>query len=199
MNIWDLDKLYLFIIFVVPGFVSLKAYELIFPSQPKDSSKQIIDAVAYSCINYSFLFFFILKIEKSDCFITHPNLYFLFYFFVLFISPVILVLIWKWLRSTNFFQNNAPHPTAKPWDFVFSQRKSYWVKVVKNDGTVIGGRYSDKSFASSTPAPEQIYLEESWILNENGGFERIKNNTAGVIILTNDISHIELRNQGDRK
>jgi len=193
LNIWDIDKLFLFIMFVVPGFISLKAYELLVPGEAKDSSKQIIDAVTYSCINYSLLFFFILKIENSGYATTHPNLYYLFYFFVLFVSPVVLVFVWRWLRSTNFAQKNAPHPTAKPWDYVFSQRKPYWVKVVKNDGTIIGGRYSDKSFASSAPAPEQIYLEESWIINNKGGFERAKNNTAGVIILTSDISHIELR------
>ena len=90
-----------------------------------------------------------------------------------------------------------PHPTEKPWDYVFSQRKSYWVKVVKNDRTIIGGKFSDKSFASSAPAPEQIYLEESWVINNNGGFERVKNTSAGVIILTSEISHIELRNYGD--
>jgi hypothetical protein len=194
VNIWDLDKLYVFIMFVVPGFVSLKAYDLLFPNLIKDSSKQVIDAVTYSCLNYAFLFFFILKVEKSSLSTTHPNLYFFFYFFVLFISPLIIVFIWKWLRSTNFVQKNAPHPTAKPWDYVFAQRKSYWVKVVLKDGTVIGGRYSNKSFASSTPAPEQIYLEETWVLNENGGFERAKNDTAGVIILSSNISHIEFRN-----
>lgn len=183
--------------FVMPGFISLKAYELFVPGQVKDSSKQIIDAVTYSCINYALLFFFIQKIEKSGCVTTHPNLYLLFYFFVLFISPIILVLVWKWLRSTNFAQKNAPHPTEKPWDYVFSQRKSYWVKVVKNDGTVIGGKFSEKSFASSAPAPEQIYLEESWVINDNGGFERVKDTSAGVIILTSEISHIELRNYGD--
>ena len=197
MNIWDIDKLLLFIMFVVPGFISLKAYELLVPGQPKDSSKQIIDAITYSCINYALLFFFILKVEQSDCYTTHPNLYYLFYFFVLFISPILLVLGWKWIRSTNIAQKNVPHPTAKPWDYVFSQRKSYWIKVVKNDGTVIGGKYSDKSFASSAPAPEQIYLEESWVINDRGGFERAKNDTAGVIILTSDISHIELRKYGD--
>lgn len=197
MNIWDLDKLFLFIMFVVPGFISLKAYELLVPGQSKDSSKQIVDAITYSCINYALLFFFILKVEQSGYYTTHPNLYYLFYFFVLFLSPILLVLGWKWIRSTNIAQKNAPHPTAKPWDYVFSQRKSYWVKVVKNDGTVIGGKYSDKSFASSAPAPEQIYLEESWIINDKGGFERVKNDSAGVIILTGDISHIELRNYGD--
>jgi len=183
--------------FVVPGFISLKAYELFVPGQVKDSSKQIIDAITYSCINYALLFFIIQKIEKSGYITTHPNSYLLFYFFVLFVSPIILVVVWRWLRSTDFAQQNVPHPTEKPWDYVFSQRKSYWVKVVKNDGTVIGGKFSENSFASSAPALEQIYLEESWVINDNGGFERVKNTSAGVIILSSEISHIELRNYGE--
>ena len=87
-----------------------------------------------------------------------------------------------------------PHPTLKPWDFVFAQQKPYWIKVTLKNGTTIAGLYADKSFASSTPAQEQIYLEQTWVLNANGGFERAKNDTAGVIILSNEISHIELRN-----
>ena len=194
MNIWELDKLYLFIMFVVPGFVSLKTYELLFPGETKDSSKQLVDAVAYSCLNYGLLFFPIILVEGITEFGKCLYLYYIFYFFVLFLSPILIVLIWRKLRQTQFVQKNAPHPTSKPWDFVFSQRKSYWIKVTLKDGTLIGGRFSDKSFASSTPAPEQIYLEEVWVLNENGGFERKKNDTAGVIVLSSEISHIELRN-----
>jgi len=177
--------------FVVPGFVSLKSYELLLPSQYKDSSKQIVDAIAYSCLNYAFLFYWILQVEQSDLVKAHQNLYFFFYFFVLFIFPVLLVFLWKWLRATSFVQKNAPHPTEKPWDYVFSQRKEYWVKVVLNDSTIIGGLYSNKSFASSSPAPEQIYLEETWIINDKGGFEREKSRTAGVIILSSEIAYIE--------
>ena len=197
MNIWELDKLYVFIMFVVPGFVSLKFYDLLFPNIVKDSSKQVIDAVTYSCLNYAILFLFIVKVEKSSLSTSHTNLYLFFYFFVIFIFPLVIVLIWKWLRSTDFVQKNAPHPTAKPWDYVFSQRKTYWVKVVLKNGTVIGGRYSNQSFASSAPAIEQLYLEESWILNNNGGFLRKKNNTAGVIVLSSEISYLELRNEGE--
>lgn len=72
MNIWDLDKLFLFVMFVVPGFISLKAYELFVPGQPKDSSKQIIDVITYSCINYALLFFFILKVENSGFAVIPP-------------------------------------------------------------------------------------------------------------------------------
>jgi len=199
MNIWELDKLFLFIMFVVPGFIALKAYELFFPNVSKDSSKQIIDAVTYSCINYALMFFFIQAVESGGYRASNPTLYSIFYFFLLFISPICLVLIWKKVRSSSWAQDNAPHPTEKPWDFVFSQRNSYWVKVTMKNGDLIGGWYSINSFASSAPAPEQIYLEQTWVLDGNGDFERVKNNTAGVIILSSEISHIELRRNGEQQ
>lgn len=192
MSIWDLDKLYLFIAFVIPGFISIKAYEVVIPGRIGDSSKQIVDAVAYSCLNYALLLWPIMAIEASSIKEQHPNWYAAFYLFVLFIAPIIWVLIWKAIRTTRFFQRNAPHPTLKPWDYVFSKRKPYWVKITLNDGTRIAGKYGTKSFASSAPAPEQLYLEETWLLNEKGGFDRAKRQTAGTIVLSGDISYIEL-------
>ena len=50
MDIWDINKLLLFIALVIPGFVSLKTYELLFPAALKESDKLLIDAVAYSSI-----------------------------------------------------------------------------------------------------------------------------------------------------
>tara|TARA_R110001599_G_C12043752_1_gene641422 strand:+ start:73 stop:657 length:585 start_codon:yes stop_codon:yes gene_type:complete len=194
MDIWEIDKLALFLAFVIPGFISIKAYQLAFPGTERATSDQLIDAIAYSSINYALLIFPIIAIESGTLRESCKFLYYLFYVFVLFIAPIIWVLIWKYLRTRDFFQRNAPHPTAKPWDYVFSKRKSYWVKVTLKDGTIIAGLYADKSFASSAPAQEQIYLEETWIVNEKGGFERAKNNTAGVIILSSEISYIELRN-----
>ena len=194
MDIWEIDKLVLFLAFVIPGFISIKAYQLAFPGSERATSDQLIDAVAYSSVNYALLIFPIISIESGGLRESCRFLYYLFYVFVLFLAPITWVVIWKYLRTRDFFQRNAPHPTAKPWDYVFAQRKSYWVKVTLIDGTVIAGRYADKSFASSAPALEQIYLEETWVLNENGGFERAKKNTAGVIILSDEISHVELRN-----
>ncbi len=51
MKIWDENKLLIFIAFVVPGFIAIKAYELLTPTRYTESSKQIVDAVAYSCLN----------------------------------------------------------------------------------------------------------------------------------------------------
>lgn len=197
MNIWELDKLILFILFVVPGFVAIKAYEVLIPSQMKDSSKQIVDAITYSCINYALLFVPMMMVEKSNLSAEYPYSHYAFYFFVIFVSPILLVFSWKWLRTTNLAQNNAPHPVLKPWDYVFMQRRFYWVKVILKNGDVIGGLYRNKSFASSYPAPEQIFLEQTWIIGEKGGFERPKNDSAGIIILSDEIAYIELRNYSE--
>lgn len=192
MNIWEIDKLFLFIGFVIPGFISIKLFELLFPAQVKDSSKQIVDAVAYSCINYALLLLPIYIVESKELAEKAPVIYVIFYVCVLFVAPIFWAYLWKALRESERFQKNAPHPTQKPWDYVFSQRKSYWVIVTLKDGVQIAGEYSGKSFASSAPSPEQIYLEKCWKLNSDGDFDREQNQTDGVIILSTEISYIEL-------
>ncbi len=191
MDIWDIDKIFLFIAFVIPGFISIKVYELLVPCEKKDSSGQLIDAITYSCINYALLFWFIIEVESSTLSTAHPFLYKIFYGLVLFGCPVLWVLLWRWARALDFFQKNAPHPTHKPWDYVFSQRKWYWIIVTLRDGQKIAGKYGKHSFSSSSPAQEQIYLEEAWVLNADEGFERPRTDTAGIIVLSQDISTVE--------
>jgi len=193
MDIWETDKFLLFFAFVIPGFVSIKFYELLFPGPTRTSTEQLIDAIAYSSMNYAILAYPIIIVEQEKLRYEHPWLCFVFYVFVLFVFPILLVLFWRFLLTGDFLQKIAPHPIGKPWDYVFSQRKPYWVKVTLKNGMVIAGKYAEKSFASSAPAEEQIYLEETWLINEMGGFERKKNCTAGVIILSADILYIELR------
>lgn len=193
MDIWEIDKLILFIAFVIPGFISIKAYQLLCPGSERNTSDQLIDAIAYSSINYALLFSPIITIESGSLKNAHPSLYYMFYVFVLFVAPIIWVFIWRHLRTKEFFLRNAPHPTKKPWDYLFAQRKPYWVEVFLKNGNVIAGLYANNSSASSAPAPEQIYLEETWVLDVDGKFERAIADTAGVIILTSEISHIEFR------
>ena len=197
MDIWDANKLVLFIAFVVPGFISLKTYALLFPSTPKDSAQQLIDAVAYSSINYALLLLPIYEVEVHAVRTSYPNLYVAFYVFVLLGAPVLWAVLLRWLRFTQFIQSALPHPTGKPWDFVFGQRKRLWVVVALKDGKRIGGLYDSKSFASSAPNPEQIYLQESWELNGDGGLERVRTDSAGIMILTSDIVSLEFFNVKD--
>jgi hypothetical protein len=191
------DKLKLFVAFVIPGFISLKCYQLLFPGKEQPTSDQLVDAVAYSAINYALLSLPILWVETAGLYATNQWTYYAFYVCVIFFAPVVWVLAWKFIRTRTFFQQHVPHPTGKAWDYVFSSQKTpCWVKVHLKDGKVIGGYYGLKSFTSSAPADEQIYLEESWQLNDSGGFVRRHRRTHGVLV-TCDVSHIEFRTTKD--
>jgi hypothetical protein len=192
MDVWNINALALFIAFVIPGFISLKTYQLLFPGELKSSDKLIVDAVAYSSINYAILFWPIYEIEHHGIRALHPTLYALFYVCALLLAPIVWVFIFKWVRTRQFAQGFMPHPTSKPWDFVFSKRRPYWIVVTLKDGSRVGGRYDASSFASSAPSPEQLYLEEQWVINQDGGFERVRNETAGVLILASEIVTVEL-------
>ena len=95
------------------------------------------------------------------------------------------------LRRTDLLQRALPHPTEKPWDFVFGKRNPYWAIVTLQDNSKIAGRYGMKSFASSAPAPVQLYLEEAWVYKDDG-FDRPRTDTAGILVLGPDIVSVEL-------
>ncbi|MCX5804055.1 MAG: DUF6338 family protein [Proteobacteria bacterium] len=192
MNIWEIDKLIIFIAFAIPGFISIKVYDLLSPGEWRKSSKQVIDAVTFSCINYALLSWAIYLVEINNWHTAHQYLYAMFYLLVLFFFPVVWAYCWHRLRSTQLFQKNIPHPTGKPWDYVFSRRKWYWIIVTLKDGTKFAGKYGSESFTSSAPEEEQIYLEETWVVNEHGGFERPREQTAGIIIISSEIAAVEL-------
>lgn len=191
MEFLEGNKLYLFILFIIPGFISIKTYQLLYPASTKDTKDLVIDAIAYSCINYALLGFPIYYIQK---YLIHAFSVFdiyLYVIFILLIMPIALVLLWKKIRECNWIQSKTPHPTALPWDYVFSQRKPYWITITLKNGNKIGGLYNTKSFTSHSPYPQEIYLEEHWRLDEAGDLERKVNNTAGILVLKDEISHLE--------
>jgi len=192
MDIWATDKLALFLAFVIPGFISLKTYAVLGLQSPRDSTQQLVDAITYSCVNYALLAWPILEVEASGWKKTYPSLYFAFYGAVLLVAPMIWALLWRWLRTTQALQKILPHPTDKPWDYVFRRRLPYWMIVTFKDGNKIAGRYDSKSFASAAPAAEQLYIEEAWVLNDDGGFERPRSDTAGILALGSEIATVEI-------
>ncbi|WP_145586295.1 DUF6338 family protein [Yersinia rochesterensis] len=199
MDFLESNKIILFIIFIIPGFISIKAYQLFFPSSLKDAKDIVIDAVAYSCVNYTLLGVPIYYVQRH--LISSFSLFdiYLYILSVLFIFPIVWVVIWKKIRESNWGKTNAPHPIMKPWDYVFSQRKRLYIKVVLKNGDIVGGLYDGKSFASSDPAPEHIYIEKAWIFKkENGVFEREINDSEGILIMPGEISHMFFKTVKDR-
>lgn len=188
MDIWTTKKLPLFLIFVVPGFVSLKVWNLLVPGERRSFDSSLVDIAAYSALNFAVLAWLITPLLKDELDAVASYLAIAAIFIVF---PAIWPIFWKWLRTRRWVGKHAIHPIARPWDYVFSKREPAWVIVHMNDGAVIGGRYDAASFASSWPAPEQLYLEELWELDANGDFIKVIDRSRGAIILGTDIRAIE--------
>lgn len=184
------NNLFWFFVFVVPGFIGQQTYALLTSSSVSDVKSQLYSAATYSCMYYVLLWYPILAFENSD-FKNLPILPYLFYIGILIILPIILTYFWRRIRMSKIVQNYFPHPDHKPWKHVFKKRESYWVIIELHDGTIIGGLYSEKSFTSSEPAKEQIYLEETWKLNNDGGFDEKKQSTKGIIVSASEMKYIE--------
>jgi len=43
MDIWQIDKLVLFLVFFIPGFISIRVYDSLVPSERRDLSKSLFD------------------------------------------------------------------------------------------------------------------------------------------------------------
>jgi len=120
-----------------------------------------------------------------------PIAYIFSIFFILFIMPLLWPLILLKVSSLNCISKHIIHPIKKPWDFIFGKKEAFWIIVTLKNGTKIGGKYDSKSFASSFPAEEQIYLEEVWRLDESGKFVNAISGSKGILISGGNILAIE--------
>ncbi len=191
MDIWKIDKLILFLIFFIPGFISLKIYDLLIAGERRDFAKSLYEVIGYTTLNFAALSWLIILIHSGNFPIQYKFWYFFFLFVILFLFPIFWPIIFIKLSSWRFFSKYVIHPCIKPWDYVFNKREKFWVIVHLKNGKMLGGIYGENSFASSYPAEEEIYLEEMWKLDKNGVFLEPLKRSKGMIILKDEILSIE--------
>jgi hypothetical protein len=191
---WELNKIALFLVFVLPGFISLFVYDQLIPSIKRDFSKSIIEIMCFSTLNFIVLSFLIYLNLKFEYYTYYQTLFYFSLLLVFILMPVLWPFFFVRFSKSKFFRKNFIHPIAKPWDYFFGKKEAAWVIVHLKNGKMIGGKYSLNSFASSYPDKEQIYLEEVWKLDNIGKFISRIDRTKGIIIIGDDISSIEFFN-----
>jgi len=191
MDIWNIDKLTLFLIFFLPGFISMKVYDLMVAGEPRDISKSVFEAIAYSTLNFGALFWLIAIIQADDFYHRHLILYSMAVAAIMVVAPACWPFLFLKFSTWGPIAKHFIHPIRKPWDFVFGKRQSFWVIVHLQNGQKVGGRFDTESFASSDPASEQIYLEEVWLLDAEGRFLRPVERSRGIIIMKDEIRAVE--------
>lgn len=191
MNIWQIDSLVLFLIFFIPGFISIKVYDLLIPNERRDFSKSLFEAIGFSAINFAALSWLIIFINSENFYNEHNVWYLISLFCILFIAPIFWPFAFLKVSLWGPVAKYIIHPIQKPWDYIFSKKCVFWIIVHLKDKRRIGGKFDINSFASSYPSKEQIYLEEVWELDEEGKFIQPLERSNGIVILGEEIIAVE--------
>ena len=170
MENFTLNNISIFLIFFLPGFISMKVYDLLISTDRLDFSASLFEAIGFSTINFALLSWLIYVNIANQFWVNSPVWFIISILIVFFIFPVILPFFFLKIIESKYFAKYIVNPVLKPWDYVFGKREVYWVVVNLKNGIKIGGMYNENSFSSSYPSNEQIYLEQVWKLDSDGVF-----------------------------
>ena len=185
----DFDRIQEILLLVVPGFVSLKVWMLINPSQRLRLSSYVLDLVVYSVLNFVALSW-LFAIAEEAAFLVRVAVGIA----VFAVAPAAWPLLLRALLNRRFLRGRIVHPVPSSWDHFFGslqQRQSCFVLIHLKNGNLIGGLYAGDSFASSYPEPQNLYLSEVWNVDGRGRFVSKIEGTRGVLVSEKMISYIE--------
>jgi len=190
MDIWEPEKLLIFLAFFMPGFISIKVYELIVATKKHNFSDSVLEAIGYSVLNFAILSLLIFYISQPSFNQNNPIIFYFCIILIFFIFPSIWPLLFVWISKFKILKKYILSPINMPWDEVFSKREALWVIIHLKDGRKIGGKYGTSSRASAFPNQRQIYLEKLWELKNNVFVKKI-DRSDGAIFFEDEISIIE--------
>lgn len=194
MEFLDPNNLPFFLFLVVPGFVAVAVYDLLVPSERRNLSDSLIGIVAYSLINLTLWALPLLLMRKylvSDT-LAYYAIVFIALVLIVFVSPALLAIGYYKLLDSRLLQGRVLHPLPTGWDWFFGKGPSCFILFHLKSGLKVGGFYGGKSYASSHPQIQQVYIEEVWELSEELEFVEKVPDTAGAIINGEDCETIEL-------
>ncbi len=187
----NLDQYILFILLVLPGFISMKIYRLLMPAKEIDWKNSIVEAIFYSSINFALILPVIIPIHQTDFINNNLFWYQLLMFCVIFIIPILLPLSWvKLIKNKHLMKKlQLPYPTS--WDYFFDKREPVYVLIQLKNGNKIGGFYGSKSYATSFPREGDLYIEKAIKVDAHGNFKAVIKDSHGILIRKEDYELIE--------
>lgn len=191
-GILSLNELEVFVLFVVPGLVSMSTYRLLMPARAIEWSHGLLQGLFYSSLNFVLLAPLIALLAGPEFPRSHPWLFWFGLVLVLLVFPAswpaLLRRAFRWDRVARRIQ--IPYPTA--WDYLFDIKEPVFVLVHLNTGALVGGYWGQNSYAGSFPNHGDIYLEAVYHVNERGEFGDPIDHTQGVLLRRDEYSYLEL-------
>jgi hypothetical protein len=77
---------------------------------------------------------------------------------------------------------SPPPPTMWDWLFTVQPPASAFVQLEYNDGSRLGGVFAEGSQVLTSPEPHGLFLEEEWLIDDDGNFTSLLPGTGGLLI-----------------
>lgn len=157
----DLNNIHMLVLWIIPGFISIKVWSMIVATTRKKASEIVIECIIASFFN-SIIYTLIKFILRED--VVIQKIWFILGTFIL---PIFLPFILKKILDINWISNLIIDPVPKAWDKIFSSGERFFVIIHMKDGQRVGGFYGENSYVSSYPEIQDIYIESVWKLKKN--------------------------------
>lgn len=157
----DLNNIYMLVLWIIPGFISIKVWSMVVATTKKKASEIVIE-----CVIASFFNSIIYTIFAKYVFSSNVVMQTIWFILGIFIVPIIWPFILKMILNINWISNLIINPVPKGWDKIFSSGERFFVIIHMKDGKRIGGFYGENSYVSSYPEAQDIYIESAWKLKK---------------------------------
>lgn len=203
MSISNYTAFIIVLLFVVPGFILDSVLRRFIPLRNNSSESVYLRFLIISCYHYSLYAIPIYYIFLDKSHNISPIITILFFFFIIFGSPLVIGYLIVYIRSKNHHDRFIKKLKVKPiksipiaWDYFFSKTDALFATVYFKDGTLVNGRFGSSSYASSSPSERDLYLECTYEVDEEGNWE-IKQGSQGLLIKAEEIKAIEFFEGGE--
>lgn len=190
------EEVLAFAALILPGFISLRVYEMRRGGEARKTSEALLDLVVYSLVTdaVALAALWVLSIIVPHG--VQPILKLSAVALILLVLPVGVAFMFFEFRRRMLALGLTRDPTAKPWDRFFERARRFdgmlSAILTMRDGRKIGVRLIHPSYASSYPAPEQALFGEVWTIDpERAMFIRPVPGSCGVLVDKADCETIE--------
>jgi hypothetical protein len=197
------EKFLVFLAFVAPGFFSMQVYSLWYPSQKREWGSSLIEIVSYSLLIYLLWSRWLIGHARDTGIVTpeqgfrptellnQTDLLFRGAIYIGLVTPTLLASTLFFLRCRVLpWLFHMDHPTRTAWDYAFSRNRCVFVVCTLKSGEQIGGLYGGRSYATSYPVEQELYIEQVWVI-ENSLLVRPIEDTKGAIIKVSECKTVE--------
>lgn len=192
------------LVFTLPGYVSIRVYDLFRMYRERPVPRLCVDAICYSALNFVVLAYPIqCWFGKLPSFVDEPGKAtqalaglhgsdFWLATIVFIFCPALWAMLAIGLGHTKWARRFGLVPVIpSAWDSMFVGRRGMFVRVRCDNGQLLAGLLGRNSSASAYPSVRELYLERQWRLKPDGSFDIEVEGTAGLYVSMDKVAWLE--------